>query len=119
MSESVEGLLPLTPVVFHTLLCLANGASHGYAIAQEVERVTDGRVRMGPGTLYGTLQRLEDLGLIRESGTPPKTEGAHADRRRYYAITPAGRHAARAELDRLEAVTVAARRALGNSGGST
>lgn len=116
MRDAIESLLPLTPVVFHTLLCLAEGASHGYAIAQEVEGVTEGRVRMGPGTLYGTLQRLQEQGLIREAEGPADPEGAHADRRRYYALTSYGREAARAELRRLEGVTAVARQALGRGG---
>lgn len=118
MSESIE-LLPLTPVVFHTLLCLAAGASHGYALAQEVERVTDGRVKMGPGTLYGTLQRLLEQGLIREAAGPRSGEGVHAHRRRYYALTDRGRAVARAELRRLEGVTAIARRALRDAEGAT
>lgn len=100
---------PLTPAVFHTLLALSEGAQHGYAIAQEVERVTEGRVRMGPGTLYGTLQRLQEQGLITESEPPPEAGGSHAERRRYYLLTPEGRAAAAAELRRLEAAVSAAR----------
>lgn len=96
----LERLLPLTPVVFHILVALAEGPAHGYAVAQEVERVTDGRVRMGPGTLYGALQRMRDDGLIEEAENPGE-EGAHADRRRYYRWTALGRDALRAEAGRL------------------
>lgn len=112
MPQPVEPLLPLTPVVFHTLVCLAEGASHGYAIAQQVEGITEGRVKMGPGTLYGTLQRLQAQGLITEVARPSEPQGGHAERRRYYELTPRGREAARAELQRLEGVTALARRAL-------
>lgn len=96
----IEALLPLTPVVFHTLLALAPGPAHGYAIAREVEDVTDGRVRMGPGTLYGSLQRMRDDGLVEEAHNPG-VGGAHAERRRYYALTQLGRAALRAEGERL------------------
>lgn len=96
----LEPLLPLTPVVFHILVALAGGPGHGYAVAQEVERVTDNRVRMGPGTLYGALQRMRDDGLIEEAENPGE-EGAHADRRRYYGLTALGRDALRAEAGRL------------------
>src|SRR5688500_318617 len=80
-------LLPLPPVVLHILLALAAEERHGYAIAQEVERVTGGAVRLGTGTLYGSLQRMLDAGLIRE-GKTPADEGGHSERRRYYEITP-------------------------------
>ncbi|MBW3534015.1 MAG: PadR family transcriptional regulator [Gemmatimonadetes bacterium] len=96
----LDSLLPLTPVVFHVLLALARGPAHGYAIAGEVEEVTSGRVRMGPGTLYGSLQRMRDEGLLEEAENPGE-EGAHAGRRRYYALTPLGRAALRAEGERL------------------
>ena len=99
---SGEELLPLTSVVFHTLLALARGPRHGYAIAREVEEVTDGRVKMGPGTLYGSLQRLRDRGLIAETEAPERSEDAvHGDRRRYYELTPLGRTALRLEGERL------------------
>ena len=100
-SEGIDPLLPLTPVVLHTLLTLAAGPSHGYAIAGEVEDVTDGRVRMGPGTLYGSLQRMLDDGLVEETENPGE-EGLHAERRRYYRITARGIAALRAETARLE-----------------
>ena len=96
----LDALLPLTPVVFHVLLALAEGPAHGYAVAREVEEVTEGRVRMGPGTLYGSLQRMRDQGLVEEADNPGD-EAAHAERRRYYALTPLGRAALRAEGERL------------------
>lgn len=95
-------LLPLTPVVFHTLLALADEPRHGYAIARTVEEVTEGRVKMGPGTLYGSLQRMRERGLIAETEAPPRSEDAvHGDRRRYYELTPLGRTALRLEGERL------------------
>lgn len=98
--RGLDELLPLTPVVLHILVALADGPGHGYAVAQEVERVTDGRVRMGPGTLYGGLQRMRDDGLIEETENPGE-DAAHADRRRYYRLTDLGREALRAEAGRL------------------
>lgn len=89
-------------MVFHTLLALAGGARHGYAIAQEVEEVTQGRLRMGPGTLYGSLQRMQTEGLIADAANPGEG-GIHAERRRYYRITPLGLAALRAEGERLAA----------------
>lgn len=92
--------LPLTPVVFHTLLCLVEGSRHGYAIAQEVEDRTGGRVKMGPGTLYGCLHRLNGLELIEECDAPPGA--GEAERRRYYRLSDRGRHVLEAEARRLE-----------------
>jgi DNA-binding PadR family transcriptional regulator len=96
----LDRLLPLTPTVFHVLVSLASEARHGYAIAREVEELTDGRVVMGPGTLYGSLQRMTDGGLIEETENPGD-EGLHADRRRYYRMTALGEAALRAESQRL------------------
>ena len=62
-----EELLPLSPAAFHVLLALAEGERHGYAIIKDVESRTEGRVRMGPGTLYGAIKRMLDEGLIEES----------------------------------------------------
>jgi len=93
-------LLPLTPVVFHVLAALASEPRHGYAVAREVEELTAGKVVLGPGTLYGSLQRMTDAGLIEETGNPGDP-GLHAERRRYYRRTPLGRAALRAESERL------------------
>lgn len=104
---------PLTPAVFHILLALAENARHGYAILQEVER-TSGRPA-GPGTIYGTLQRLEEAGLVAEA-EPPRDQ---ADpRRRYYSATAAGRAALRAEAARLVRMArlVRSRRLAGEAG---
>ncbi|HKG91796.1 MAG TPA: helix-turn-helix transcriptional regulator [Gemmatimonadaceae bacterium] len=100
-------LLPLTPVVFHVLVALADGDRHGYAIAREVERVTDGEIRMGPGTLYGSIQRMEASGLIEESA--PRAADPAAERRRYYRITAFGRQALRLESERLARMVSLAR----------
>lgn len=98
--QELDGLLPLTPTVFHVLAALAREPRHGYAVAREVEELSDGRIVMGPGTLYGSLQRMTDAGLITEAENPGE-EGLHADRRRYYRITPLGLSALRAESERL------------------
>ena len=95
-----DAMLPLTPAVFHILLALADLERHGYGIMQEVERQTDGAVRMGPGTLYGTIKRLLKANLLVESEARPDPE--HDDeRRRYYQLTELGQRVARAEAARL------------------
>lgn len=83
----------LTPAVFHILLALADGPLHGYAIMQAVEESSG--VAMGPGTVYGTLERLEAAGLVREVPTP------RTDRRRVFALQAAGRAALQEEAGRL------------------
>jgi DNA-binding PadR family transcriptional regulator len=88
--------------VFYSLLALADGPRHGYALAQDVESATEGRLRMGPGTLYGSLQRMRDDGLV-EKAPNPGDDGAHADRRRYYRLTGLGQATLRAETERLAA----------------
>lgn len=98
--RSLNDVLPLTPTVFHVLVALAGGPRHGYGVAQEVEELTEGRIVMGPGTLYGSLQRMQESGLIEETANPGD-EGLHAPRRRYYRMTPLGSEALRAESDRL------------------
>src|SRR5882672_6142716 len=84
-----EGLLPLTPAVFHILLALAEGERHGYAIMQEVAQNTEGRIHMGPGTLYGTVKRMLADKLIEESDERPD-EALDDERRRYYRLTDFG-----------------------------
>jgi len=84
------------------MLALLDGESHGYALMQRVAELSDGSVRMGPGTLYGTLKRLCEDGLIEE--TTDRKEGAEVERRRYYALTAGGRSTALSELARLRAL---------------
>ncbi|MFN8371870.1 MAG: PadR family transcriptional regulator [Anaerolineae bacterium] len=93
-------LLPLTPAVFHILLALADGEKHGYSIMQEVARITDGAIQMGPGTLYGTIKRLLELRLIEESAERPDP-AMDDERRRYYRLTAFGERVAQAEAERL------------------
>ena len=97
MSKPVPslGLPPLTAAVFHILFALADGPLHGYAIMQAVEASAGADMRMGPGTIYGSLQRMEDAGLVRELTTPCD------DRRRVFGLQPAGRRALAAEAHRL------------------
>lgn len=98
-------MTPLTPAVFHILLALAGGKRHGYAISKEVARQTDGQVRMGPGTLYGTLQRLLDQGCVDVVEGPNDTD----ERRRYYRLNGLGRRALEAEVKRMDSLVRAAR----------
>ena len=92
-------MLPLTPAVFHVLLALANGERHGYAIMQEVAEHTNGQMKMGPGTLYGTIKRLLEAGLIEESDERPDPE-MDDERRRYYRLSGVGQRVIRAEAQR-------------------
>jgi DNA-binding PadR family transcriptional regulator len=98
-STDVTALLPLPPATFHILLALAAGDRHGYGIIQDVEARTGGALRLSPGTLYRTIQRLLEQELIVE----PKRRADPLDdpRRRYYRITPFGTLVARAETRRL------------------
>jgi DNA-binding PadR family transcriptional regulator len=95
----------LSPAVFHILLSLADQDRHGYGMMQEIEERTGGRVRIGPGTLYGALKRLRREGLIEEREAEDDSDG---ERRRYYHLTSAGRKAARGEAQRLEELVVSA-----------
>jgi DNA-binding PadR family transcriptional regulator len=104
-----ESELPLTPPTFQILLALVDGERHGYAIMKEVAERTGGGVRLGPGTLYGSLKRLLDGGLVGEVGERADPELGD-ERRRYYRITPFGLAVARAEAMRMEAVVRGARK---------
>jgi DNA-binding PadR family transcriptional regulator len=99
--------------VLHILLALAgeSAGKHGYAIAREVEDLTNGQIRMGPGTLYGSLQRMLDADLIEDvARTRRRGSAGYDERRRYYRITAAGRRALNQELGRLSDVVALARR---------
>jgi DNA-binding PadR family transcriptional regulator len=95
------GAGPLPPAVFHLLLALRDGEQHGYALMQSVEQLTDGAVRMGPGTLYGAIKRMLAEGLIEESDERPDPV-LDDQRRRYYRITGAGERACAGEMMRME-----------------
>src|SRR5688500_13294253 len=99
---------PLTPAVFHILLALSSGERHGYGIMKQVEADSQGRVMMGPGTLYGSLKRMLDAGLIRESDKRIDSE-MDDERRIYYQITGAGAEALTAELERYQRLVTLAR----------
>jgi len=103
---------PLTPAVLHILLALSTEERHGYAIMKQVERESHSKVRMGPGTLYGSLGRMMDAGLIRESDRRVDP-GMDDERRIYYELTALGQKALSAELDRYrEVVAVASEKRL-------
>jgi DNA-binding PadR family transcriptional regulator len=102
-SRDPQSQLPLTPVVLHILLTLAEGARHGYAIAQEIEQATEGQIRMGPGTLYGSIQRMLSSSLLEEAPAPRRSTDDDA-RRRYYRMTAFGRSVLELELQRLERI---------------
>ena len=98
-----RSLLPLTPAVFFVLFALADGRKHGYAIMQNVRVLSDEKVRLGPGTLYSTIQRLFEWDLIEETeGTGEPSD--HESRRRYYKLTAMGRDVLKAELRRMDSV---------------
>lgn len=103
-----ESHLPLTPAAFQILVALVDRERHGYAIMREVAERTDGAVRLGPGTLYGSLKRMLERGLIEEGGERADPEMGD-ERRRYYRITEFGLSVARAEARRLEGMVRAAR----------
>ena len=98
---------PLTPAVLHILLALSTEERHGYGIMKQVERESQGKVKMGPGTLYGSLGRMMAAGLIRESGRKIDA-GMDDERRIYYSITALGQRALDAELDRYRGVVAVA-----------
>jgi DNA-binding PadR family transcriptional regulator len=104
---------PLRPIEFEILLALADGDCHGYAIIQEVEARSDGKMRLETGTLYRALRRLVSDGYAKPTARRPHRDAddAHDERRRYYSITPAGRVAAAAEAARLARLVAAARSA--------
>lgn len=106
--DELRKLLPLTPAVFFVLFSLADGEKHGYAIMQEMATLSGGKFRMGPGTLYTTLQRLLDLGLIEEvRGSRSVVE--RESRRRYYRVTSQGKTLLEDELSRMDSVVRLAR----------
>lgn len=108
-AASPTEMLPLTPAVLHILLALSTDDLHGYAIMGEVERLSEGTVTMGPGTLYGTIKRLRARGLVEETDERPDPDDDD-ERRRYYRLTGLGERVLEAEVARL-------RRMITNAGG--
>jgi DNA-binding PadR family transcriptional regulator len=96
---------PVSSAMLHILLALAGGKRHGYAIAQDVAEQTDGRVRIGPGTLYGTLQKLLNAGWVAVSETPADVD----ERRRYYRLTASGKATLESEIRGMEILVRRAR----------
>jgi len=101
--------IPLTPAELHILLSLADGEQHGYGIMQEVSQRTDGRTKIGPGTLYGTIKRLLAAGMIVESARRPDPK-LDDQRRRYYRLTAAGKRALTEEIRAMADIVALARR---------
>jgi len=89
LEDRARAVLPLTPVATQILLALADRQRHGLGIADEIEQTTGGKMVLGPGTLYGAMKRLLDLGVIDEPDNAPKGESLDP-RRRYYRLTPLG-----------------------------
>lgn len=112
MTAGVDEFLPLAPATLHILLALAGEDLHGYGIMQEVSRQSEGKYKLGPGTLYDNLQRLMEQGLVQEvSGSPD----AERSRRRYYRLSSLGRRVLTAEIARLEGVIRDGRLRLGSA----
>ena len=109
-ADDVSALLPLPQAVFQILVALADQDRHGYAIMQDVAERTDGALKMSPGTLYGSIKRMLEQGLIVEIDSRPSPD-EDDERRRYYRITQFGRDVAQAEADRLTVLLRQARAA--------
>jgi DNA-binding PadR family transcriptional regulator len=103
-----DSLLPLPAAVFHILIALADRDRHGYSIMQDVEARTEGKVQLSPGTLYSSIRRMLEQGLIEELAESPDPSSTD-ERRRYYRLTRFGRRAAVAEVERLNALVRQAR----------
>jgi DNA-binding PadR family transcriptional regulator len=100
LERQPDELSPISPQVFHILIALASGDQHGYAIMQDVLGRTGGKLRLSPGTLYGSMKRLLEQGFVvelRENERPEDDD----ERRRYYRLTTFGRNVVRAEVERL------------------
>ena len=102
-----NNIQPLTPAVFHILLALSSGERHGYGIMKQVEADSQGKVTMGPGTLYGSLKRMLDAGLVKESDKRVDPE-MDDERRIYYQITGIGAQTLAAELERYKRIVTLA-----------
>src|SRR5262245_14553263 len=108
MAKKSAAQAPLTPAVMHILLALSTGERHGYGIMKQVQADSEGKAKMGPGTLYGSVGRRMEAGLTRESDKRVAPE-MDEERRIYYALTGAGRAALEAELERYRDVLAVAK----------
>jgi DNA-binding PadR family transcriptional regulator len=108
MTDSPDSLLPLPTAVFHILIALADRDRHGYSIMQDVATRTGSRVQLSAGTLYSSIRRMLEQGLIEELAESPDPSSTD-ERRRYYRLTRFGRRVAAAEVDRLNALLHQAR----------
>jgi DNA-binding PadR family transcriptional regulator len=108
VTTDADSLIPLPPAAFHILVALADDDRHGYAIIKEVAARTGGALKLSAGTLYRSLDRMLEQGLIRELSARP-SKGLDDERRRYYRITPFGRAVAAAEARRLTQMLALAR----------
>ena len=114
--DNIDSYLPLPGSAMHIIVALAGGEKHGYAIVRDIEDLSGGSVTMGPGTLYGSIKRMIDQGLVQEVDERPDPALDDA-RRRYYQLTALGQRVARGEQARLSALVDAAQmRQLGLSG---
>ncbi len=104
VSSGLKKPIRMTPTAFHILLSVVDGERHGYAIMREVEARTEGRIRLGPGSLYWAIHRLQESGLIEEQG-----EQAGDERRRYYRLTDVGRRFLAREAEALAEIVAYAR----------
>lgn len=117
-APDAQDRLPLSHLTFHVLLALGNGALHGYGIIREVEEESGGRITVRSGSLYATIQRLLEQGLV-EDAPAPEDDAADA-RRKYYRITPLGRRVVAAEGERMARLLDTARsRALAGPGATS
>ena len=114
--EEVAALLPLKPQDFHILFVLLDGERHGYGMVKEIDRQTNGQVRLEAGNLYRSVRRLIKQGLIAESDRRPAPE-SDDERRRYYSVSEFGRQVVTAETDRMRSVVAAAEARLAVSDG--
>ncbi len=106
--DDIDSYLPLPASAMHIIVALASGERHGYAIMRDVEALSGGSVTIGPGTLYGSIKRMIDQGLVEETDERPDP-ALDDERRRYYRLTALGHHVGAAEQARLAALVDAAR----------
>lgn len=114
----IDSYLPLPASAMHIIVALAGGERHGYAIMRDIDELSDGSVSMGPGTLYGSIKRMIDQGLVEETDERPDP-ALDDQRRRYYRLTALGHRVGAAERARLAALLDAARLRHLGLGGAT